>query len=89
MGAVVRGPHRSLEGRARTLAFGAGAGALGGLVLWSGSSRGESVVAWGAWGAGVGLISAALGPALQARLFPSVGRLDEGRTELGLRYVFD
>ena len=40
----------SLEGRGRTLAFGTAAGALGGLVLWSGSKRVESVLAWGARG---------------------------------------
>ena len=80
----------SLKGRVRTLASGtAGGAARGGLLLWSGSERVEGVLAWGAWGVGVGLISAAVSPALQARLFPSVRKLDEGRTGLGLRYVFD
>ena len=67
----------------------AGGAALGGLLLRSGSERVEGVLAWGAWGVGVGLVSAAVSPALQARLFPSVRKLDEGRTGLGLRYVFD
>ena len=82
----------SRVGRLRTLAFGAIGGALEGLVI-SLASEGDRpldhILLGGAWGAGVGLITAALGPALQVGIFPTGARSRGDRMAIDLRYVFD
>ena len=66
--------------------------ALEGLVI-SLASEGDRpldhILLGGAWGAGVGLITAALGPALQVGIFPTGARSRGDRMAIGLRYVFD
>ena len=80
----------SLVGRLRTLAYGAIGGSLEGLVI-SLASEGDRplghILLGGAWGTGIGLITAAVGPALQVGLFPSVRRSSTGGVEIGIRYV--
>ena len=82
----------SWAGRLRTLAYGAIGGSLEGLVI-SLASEGDRplghTLLGGAWGTGVGLITAAVGPALQVGFFPSVRRSSGGGVEIGVRYVPD
>ena len=81
----------SWAGRLRTVALGTLGGSLEGLLLSLVSEVEEprDLVLWGAaWGTGIGLVSTTLGPAVQARLFPSARRSGDGSTDVGLRYVF-
>ena len=82
----------SWAGRWRTLAYGAIGGSLEGLVV-SLASEGDRpvdhILLGGAWGAGIGLITAAVGTTLQVGFFPSVRRSSGGGAEIGVRYVPD
>ena len=80
----------SWNGRLRTLAYGTIGGSLEGLAV-SLASEGDRpfdhILVGGAWGAGIGLITAAVGPSLQAGLFPSVRRSRGGGVEMNFRYI--
>ena len=74
----------SWAGHLRTLAYGAIGGSFEGLVV-SLASEGDRpldhILLGGAWGTGIGLITAAVGPAFQVGLFPSVRRSSGGGVE--------
>lgn len=68
----LRHPDRATgQGRLRTLALGAAGGGSLGLPFWLVTGSAEALLYTTAWGAAVGLVTALVGPPVQAYLFPS------------------
>jgi len=86
--ALTRSDRTSFQGRLYTMLAGAVGGLAEGAVLSTfsgGASPSDSLLFGTGWGAGVGLVTALVGPSLQSALFPSVRRGSDGGTEFGLR----